>query len=242
MVSVLTDKGNRRSLNEDYFSYIEEEDYSIYVVADGMGGHNAGEVASKMAAEGVVEYIKANITKINDKDILTKSIEKVNDDIYEYSMQDQKYSGMGTTITAALVTKQKIIIANVGDSSSFGVKEDKLIKLTKDHSLVQELVDLGTITEEQAAKHPKKNIITRAVGINSKVNVDIFYIEKNEYDMFLLCSDGLTNEVPKEDIIDILCLKCDLDEKSKQLVELAKKNGGRDNITVLLFGGEKDDR
>lgn len=239
MVSVLTDKGNRRNLNEDNFSYLEEENYSVYVVADGMGGHNAGEVASKMAAEGIVKYIKENVNDFDIKSILSKSIEKVNNDIYEYSLQDHKYSGMGTTITAALVTKEEIIIANVGDSSSFGVKGDKLIKITKDHSLVQELVDLGTITEEQAAKHPKKNIITRAVGINSKVNVDIFYIEKSEYDIFLLCSDGLTNEVPKEDIIKILSLDCNLDKKCEQLVELAKKNGGRDNITVLLFGGEK---
>lgn len=239
MVSMLSDKGVVRSLNEDYGSYLETDKYNIYVVADGMGGHNAGEVASKMAAEGIVKYVSENISEKKEDYILQDAINKVNYDIYLYSLKKEYLNGMGTTVTACLKIGKKIIIANVGDSSSFGIKGNSIQKITKDHSLVQELVDIGSITEEQAEKHPKRNIITRAVGVNKRVDVDIFTINSNEYDIFLLCSDGLTNEVSKEDIISIINNTKELNIASERLVELAKENGGRDNITVLLFGGEK---
>ena len=239
MVSMISDVGVKRSLNEDYGKFLEKEEFNIYVVADGMGGHNAGEVASKMAAEGIVDYVNNNFNLWDSSILLVKAIERVNTDIYNFSREKEELRGMGTTITACLQVGNKIVIANVGDSSCFGIKGRKLHKITKDHSLVQELVDMGTITEIQAANHPKKNIITRAVGTNEYVNVDIFTIEKNEYDLFLLCSDGLTNEVSKEDIISTITFKESLKEACERLIHLAKNNGGRDNITVLLFGGEK---
>lgn len=239
MVSMISDVGVKRSLNEDYGKFLEKEEFNIYVVADGMGGHNAGEVASKMAAEGIVDYVNNNFNLWDSSILLVKAIERVNTDIYNFSREKEELRGMGTTITACLQVGNKIVIANVGDSSCFGIKGRKLHKITKDHSLVQELVDMGTITETQAANHPKKNIITRAVGTNEYVNVDIFTIEKNEYDLFLLCSDGLTNEVSKEDIISTITFKESLEEACERLIHLAKNNGGRDNITVLLFGGEK---
>lgn len=239
MVSMISDVGVKRSLNEDYGKFLEKEEFNIYVVADGMGGHNAGEVASKMAAEGIVDYVNNNFNLWDSSILLVKAIERVNTDIYNFSREKEELRGMGTTITACLQVGNKIVIANVGDSSCFGIKGRKLHKITKDHSLVQELVDMGTITETQAANHPKKNIITRAVGTNEYVNVDIFTIEKNEYDLFLLCSDGLTNEVSKEDIISTIIFKESLEEACERLIHLAKNNGGRDNITVLLFGGEK---
>ena len=239
MVSMVSDVGVKRSLNEDYGKFLEKEEFNIYVVADGMGGHNAGEVASKMAAEGIVDYVNNNFNLWDSSILLVKAIERVNTDIYNFSKEKEELKGMGTTITACLEIGDKIIIANVGDSSCFGIKGQKLHKITKDHSLVQELVDMGTITETQAANHPKKNIITRAVGTNEYVNVDIFTIEKNEYDLFLLCSDGLTNEVSKDEIISTIIIRESLEEVCERLIHLAKSNGGRDNITVLLFGGEK---
>ena len=238
MVGIVSDIGMVRNLNEDYAKYLECNDFKIYVVADGMGGHNAGEVASKMAAEGIVNYVGENFSE-NTKDVVLKNaIEKINKDIYLHSLKNDSLSGMGTTITACLITKDWIKIANVGDSSCFGITNNEIIKITKDHSLVQELVDSGSISENEAANHPKKNIITRAIGTSDKVDVDIFDIIENKYDKYVLCSDGLTNELTKEDIIEVINEEKDLSLACERLVNIAKYKGGRDNITVLLFGGE----
>ena len=238
MVGIVSDIGMVRNLNEDYAKYLECNDFKIYVVADGMGGHNAGEVASKMAAEGIVNYVGENFSE-NTKDVVLKNaIEKVNKDIYFHSLKNDCLNGMGTTITACLITKDWIKIANVGDSSCFGITNNEIIKITKDHSLVQELVDSGSISVNEAANHPKKNIITRAIGTSDKVNVDIFDIIENKYDKYVLCSDGLTNELTKEDIIKVINEEKDLSLACERLVNIAKYKGGRDNITVLLFGGE----
>ena len=238
MVGIVSDIGMVRNLNEDYAKYLECNDFKIYVVADGMGGHNAGEVASKMAAEGIVNYVGENFSE-NTKDVVLKNaIEKVNKDIYFHSLKNDCLNGMGTTITACLITKDWIKIANVGDSSCFGITNNEIIKITKDHSLVQELVDSGSISENEAANHPKKNIITRAIGTSDKVDVDIFDIIENKYDKYVLCSDGLTNELTKEDIIEVINEEKDLSLACERLVNIAKYKGGRDNITVLLFGGE----
>ncbi|MCD2501644.1 Stp1/IreP family PP2C-type Ser/Thr phosphatase [Clostridium sp. NSJ-145] len=235
MVSMKSDKGIVRNLNEDYADFYEGNNYKIYVVADGMGGHNAGEVASKMAVESVIEYI-------NKQDLLEHSLEEAilyaNRKIYDLSIKEKSYGGMGTTLTACLVRDNIIEIANVGDSCCFGLNEKGIIKLTKDHSLVQELIDSGSLTEEEGRNHPKKNIITRALGTSKDVVVDIFKIEKNKFKVFLLCSDGLINEVSKEEIFNIITNSKDLDQATNDLVSLAKEQGGRDNITVLLFGGE----
>lgn len=235
MVSMKSDKGIVRNLNEDYADFYEGDNYKIYVVADGMGGHNAGEVASKMAVESVIEYI-------NKQDLLEHSLEEAilyaNRKIYDLSIKEKSYGGMGTTLTACLVRDNIIEIANVGDSCCFGLNEKGIIKLTKDHSLVQELIDSGSLTEEEGRNHPKKNIITRALGTSKDVVVDIFKIEKNKFKVFLLCSDGLINEVSKEEIFNIITNSKDLDQATNELVSLAKEQGGRDNITVLLFGGE----
>lgn len=238
MVGILTDVGIKRSLNEDFASYMEKDDYSIYVVADGMGGHNAGEVASKMASVGIVDYIYNHINKEDKDKILKKAVKAVNINIFNHSKENDKLNGMGTTITACMTFGDKIQIANVGDSSCFGVKEDSIIKITKDHSLVQELVDSGSISEIQARKHPKKNIITRAIGTSLDVEVDIFEMEKKDFDYYILCTDGLTNEVNEDEILNIIHNNNNLEDSCNELVELAKKRGGKDNITVLLFGGK----
>ena len=239
MVAILTDVGKSRSLNEDFASYIEKDDYGIYVVADGMGGHNAGEVASRMASVGIVEYVYNHFNDIDKNKLLRRAVKKVNTDVFNNSQESKRLNGMGTTITACMTFEDKIQIANVGDSSCFGIKDNYIVKLTKDHSLVQELLDAGSISEQQASKHPKKNIITRAVGTSSHVDVDIFQMDKDEFDIYMLCTDGLTNELSKKEILEIVHKSSDLDEACNKLVELAKYRGGKDNITVLLFGGEK---
>lgn len=238
MTSLLTDIGLKRSLNEDSASYFEDENYKIYVVADGMGGHNAGEVASEIAAQKIVNYVKNNFLKSDIQNILKQAIKSANTEIYEYSKTAKTLNGMGTTVTACLITKDFIHIANVGDSSCFGIKDGQIKKITKDHSLVQELVDSGSITEEDAVNHPKKNIITRALGTADSVDVDVFPIKQNDYDMLLLCSDGLTNEISTAEMLDIIYSEAEYGKITRKLVEAAKEKGGRDNITVLLFKGE----
>ena len=237
MVGIKSDVGVVRSLNEDYAGYIEEPRYRLYVVADGMGGHNAGEVASKIAVDTVKAYVRDNYEN-EGSSVLENAVSFANSKIYESATSGSEYRGMGTTLVAALISNGEIIIANVGDSSCFGIKDSTIVKITKDHSLVQELIDSGTITEEEGRVHPKKNIITRALGTNSSVKIDIFNIEKNESSMFLLCSDGLSNEVQKEEMVEIVNRYKNVNEACEKLVDLAKARGGKDNITVLLFGGE----
>ncbi len=240
MVGLISDVGLKRSLNEDCASYYENDYLKLYVVADGMGGHNAGEVASRIAVSEIINYVKNDREKGLDEDLLIDAISNANKIIYEYAKTNAKLSGMGTTVTACMITKKYIQVANVGDSSCFGInrKEGIIKKLTKDHSLVQELVDSGSISEADAAHHPNKNIITRALGTESKVSVDIFPIQNSVYDMYILCSDGLTNEIPKEELLNLVLQEREYDKMAEKLVNQAKENGGRDNITVLLFGGE----
>lgn len=239
MISMISDIGNKRSLNEDYAGYLEKENYKIYVVADGMGGHNAGEVASKMAVEAIVNYISENINNKNYNEILKKAIKTANNEIYDFASTSEKLNGMGTTVTACLVINNKGFVANVGDSSCFLIRNNKIKKITKDHSLVQELLDLGTISEEEAFNHPKKNIITRAVGTSKEILIDVFEIDILKDDIIMLCSDGLTNEIQKNRVLEILNSAKSLKNACEKLVLEAKNNGGRDNITVLLFGGDE---
>ena len=237
MVGIKSDVGIVRVLNEDYASYIEEDDYKLYIVADGMGGHNAGEVASEMAVNAVKSYVKYNYKNYGD-DVLERAIIFANEKIYDKAREDSEYQGMGTTLVAALVYENRVIVANVGDSSCFGIDNNDIIKITKDHSLVQELIDCGSITEEEGRNHPKKNVITRALGTSNLVKVDIFKIDINIYNKYLLCTDGLSNEVLKEEILMEINDISDYNTACDKLVLLAKNRGGRDNITVLLFGGE----
>ncbi|MEG1870654.1 MAG: Stp1/IreP family PP2C-type Ser/Thr phosphatase [Peptostreptococcaceae bacterium] len=235
MVSIKSDKGIVRSLNEDYADFYEGSNYKLYVVADGMGGHNAGEVASKLAVESVISYVEKYGTVEYS---LKEAVLYANARIYDLSIEEKSYGGMGTTITACSIREDIIEIANVGDSCCFGIDDNEIVKLTKDHSLVQELIDSGSLTEEEGKNHPKKNIITRALGTYKDVVVDIFKVEKNKFKIFLLCSDGLTNEISREDIFNIVKNSTNLNEASDNLISLSKERGGRDNITVLLFGGE----
>ena len=238
MVGLVSDVGLKRTLNEDFASYLEKEEFKIYVVADGMGGHNAGEVASQMAAQRIVSYVDEKFSSSDVKNLIEDAIKKVNRDIFNFSNTNEKLNGMGTTVTVCFVTKSFIHIANVGDSCCFAIRNNEIKKITKDHSLVQELVDCGSISEKEAQNHPKKNIITRALGTSSVVSVDVFELDNNEYELYILCSDGLTNELTKEEILQVATEEQEYMKRANKLVALAKEKGGRDNITVLLFGGD----
>lgn len=239
MLGFVTDKGNIRELNEDYLSYSIEEDFSIYVVGDGMGGHNAGEVASKRAVESIICFVEEHFENTPLDNLLKNAILYANSRIYNMGQENYGLSGMGTTITAILEVKNIIYIANVGDSACFGINENGIKKLTKDHSLVQELVDSGCITEGEAKNHPRKNVITRAIGTNSSVDVDVFKVDRCEYNTYLLCTDGLSNDVDEKEIWEKVVKANDFHKVCNELVEMAKARGGKDNITVLVFGGEK---
>ncbi|MBD7914114.1 Stp1/IreP family PP2C-type Ser/Thr phosphatase [Clostridium sp. Sa3CUN1] len=238
MTGIKSDLGNIRTLNEDYAEYYEDDNYKIYVLADGMGGHNAGEIASKTASKALIKYIKENINLYNHKDLLEKAMKYANLKVYNLSHCSDTYNGMGTTLVACLITKEISVVANIGDSSCFGIKDRKITKITKDHSLVQELLDCGSISKEQAINHPQKNVITRAVGTEEDVKVDLFEVGKSKFEFFLMCSDGLTNEINLENVLNFDIEEKEIQNICEKLIESAKFNGGRDNITVMLFGGE----
>lgn len=238
MIGFISDIGNVRQINEDYGDYHLGRKYKLLIVADGMGGHNAGEVASRMAVEGILDFVKENFGDYEEDDLLADAVIDVNTKIYNHAANQKKLSGMGTTIVGALVLPDIIQIVNVGDSVCYGINEGSIDKITKDHSLVQELIDSGSITEEEAKKHPRRNIITRAVGTNETVDVDIYDVPKGMYDYFVLCTDGLSNDVDQDFIYNEVKESYDLQESCKKLVEKAKSEGGKDNITVLVFGGD----
>lgn len=203
MVGILSDVGKVRKLNEDFVDFYNGKNFNLYVIADGMGGHNAGEVASKIAVETTISYMKSNETSNMEEDLL-KAVSVANDKIYELSISNSQFGGMGTTITVCLVKDKDMIVANVGDSSCYVVKYDGITKVTKDHSLVQQLVDEGSITEEEAAIHPNKNIITRALGTNKSVKVDIFKVNLEDVNRVIMCTDGLSNGVNMNEMYDII--------------------------------------
>lgn len=236
LLGIETDVGNRRSFNEDSVGCYENEDFGIYIVADGMGGHNAGEVASEMAKNVVMNYVLNHRDEESPEEILNEALQNANRRIYKEGLLNEECNGMGTTITAALLRGNDLTIVNVGDSRGYVMKGEELIKVTKDHSLVQELIDNGTITKEEAKNHPNRNVITRAVGTNPVVKADYYKLDIRDVSKVLLCSDGLTNEVSEEDILEIL--KSDDGEQCKQLINMSKENGGRDNISVIIFKGE----
>ncbi|MBU3126522.1 Stp1/IreP family PP2C-type Ser/Thr phosphatase [Clostridium tagluense] len=243
MLGVLSDVGNVRKTNEDSVGYFECSDFGIYAVADGMGGHNAGEVASELAIKVIIEYVKANQYGSDLKEVLSEGIKHANKKIYDMASEDDSLKGMGTTITICFKKQDRMVVANVGDSSCYVIdNKRKLSKITRDHSLVQQLLDNGTITEEKARNHPNKNIITRALGTNEEVEVDLFDVDLTSVIKCILCTDGLTNDVTYDEMYDII-IKNDNDSSCKMLVDLSKSKGGRDNISVIVFEGEcRDDR
>ena len=232
----MTDTGIRREMNQDYLFACDTPVGNLpnlYIVADGMGGHKAGDYASRYTVERVTASV-ARSTGEEPVTILNEAIEKANEILIEESKEDESKRGMGTTIVAATMIGHKLIVANVGDSRLY-VIDDGIHQITKDHSLVEEMVRLGEMNEEQAKAHPDKNIITRAVGAAAKVDVDFFEVELKDGDSVLLCSDGLTNMVDNEDIYRIISDNEDVEKEVRTLIETANQNGGKDNITAIII-------
>lgn len=232
----ITDIGRRRKLNQD-FIYFSETPVgnlpNVFIVADGMGGHNAGELASRYTVETIVEEITSSFEK-NPVIILGKAIEKANANTRRKASEDRALMGMGTTVVIATCIGRYLEVANVGDSRLYLVNDD-IEQITVDHSLVEEMIRMGGIDRESARNHPDKNIITRAIGARDTVEADFFNLELQNGDTILLCSDGLTNMVKDEDIQKILKNGGSLKERAEALVQAANNNGGKDNISVIII-------
>jgi serine/threonine protein phosphatase PrpC len=224
-----TDPGRKRRRNEDSFVI----DPPLFAVADGMGGAQAGEVASRLAAAAFREFHDAD--ELDPEERLAAIIQEANRRIYERAAGDTEVSGMGTTITAALVAADALVLGHVGDSRAYRLRGGKFEQLTDDHSLVADLVRSGRITPEEADAHPQRSVITRALGTDREVDVDTFTVPAESDDLFLICSDGLTTMVDDEEIRDLVTRASDLEQAGKGLVKAANKAGGEDNITVVLF-------
>jgi serine/threonine protein phosphatase PrpC len=224
-----TDPGRKRRRNED--SYVI--DPPLFAVADGMGGAQAGEVASRLAAAAFREFHGAD--DLDPEERLVAIIQEANRRIFERASDDAQVSGMGTTITAALVASEGLVIGHVGDSRAYRLRDNQFEQLTDDHSLVADLVRSGRLTPEEADVHPQRSVITRALGTDPEVDVDTFAVGAESGDLFLLCSDGLTTMVGDEDISKLLTAARDLEQAGKGLVKAANRAGGEDNVTVVLF-------
>ena len=236
-----TDVGKVREINEDSFliSGFEGGDSLGYVLlSDGMGGHNAGEVASLTAVNTVKNELDKTISeKEHDKIVynILSSIDYANSKVFELSVHDISKSGMGATFVAAYIVDDKLYVANIGDSRAYLINKNETVQITVDHSVVQELVERGSITPEEAKVHPDKNIITRAVGTEAFVDADLFEYSLKDGDFILLCSDGLSEMVSEDLFKQIIDKNEEIEDAAKELVNIANDNGGRDNITVVII-------
>ena len=232
----VTDIGKKRKLNQDCV-YASEQAVgnlpNLFIVADGMGGHKAGDYASKCAVETICDLASRSFEK-NPVLILRKAIETANGSIRKKSTEDESYEGMGTTVVAASCLGKYLQIANVGDSRLY-VIGDEIRQITKDHSLVEEMIRMGGIDRSAARNHPDKNIITRAIGANDTVDIDFFSVELKPQEKVLMCSDGLTNMLEDEEIRMIVQGPGSIEERAKDLISAANDRGGKDNISVILI-------
>ena len=234
-----SDIGKVRDMNQDsYYISGEESDLKLYILADGMGGYKGGEIASKLATASVKSYIESNIDNIiKDRDEILKLIksamEYANMVVYERSKEDAQLEGMGTTLEVCLIYNNKMYIGHVGESRIYRIRKEFMRKLTTDHSYVEKLVKDGTITKEQAHNHPKKNMLTKALGCTIFVEPDVTVKGFIKDDIILMCSDGLTNMIEEDEIYNII--KQDYKSAPQRLVDKANENGGYDNITAIVI-------
>lgn len=231
--AAMTDVGRQRHTNEDNYYC----DPPLFAVADGMGGAQAGEVASEMA---INEFVEERDTSAAAEKQLEQIAQAANRKIFEMAQSDSRRAGMGTTLTAAMLDGQYVAVGHVGDSRLYLYRDGGLERMTRDHSLVEEFVRQGKLTPEQAEKHPQRSVITRALGPENSVEVDSFRIPARAGDVYLLCSDGLSGMVADMDLAAIMGAGAPLEDIARKLVETANQNGGRDNITAVLFALEDD--
>mgnify|MGYP003589806566 FL=1 len=238
--AVKTDIGKRVHNEDNYLLSDKSEFPMLFAVADGMGGHAAGAVASKLLVEQLAMFDEM-VEPERELELLRHAIESANLGIYRAAEKDRALSGMGTTLVAALILGREYIAANVGDSRMYQYHDKTLDTVTTDHSLVEQLVLAGAITKDEARVHPQRNIITRAMGVSPKVDVDLFERVWNPGDILVICSDGLHGSVEDEDMISVLSSNRSLESMCDLLVQLALDNGGTDNITVILVRFEEGD-
>lgn len=234
-----SDIGKERRKNEDFY-YISEQNSKIklYIVADGMGGYEGGEIASKMATKSIKEYIYKNFekNKSSREDIVQMiydAIEFANLQVLAEAKKNPELTGMGTTLDVCLIYNSKLYVGHIGDSRVYRIRKEFLRKITKDHSYVQKLVEDGTITKEEAYHHPKKNMLIKALGCEEKVEPDIYVKTFLTNDILLMCTDGLTNMVKENEIYNII--KDNPRNSANELIKRANENGGLDNITAIVI-------
>lgn len=239
IVGAVSDIGLRRENNQDSMFASIDLDFPMFIVADGMGGHNAGDIASSMAVKGMVRFLDKNRNRLKEENEIKKCIKEaidyVNDEIFLKSIESSELNGMGTTLTMIFIDNKKFYIGHVGDSRTYLIRDDKIIQITEDHTLVNELVKEGSITAAEAINHPQRNMITRAVGTSCNIKSDIYIQDIKPKDIIILCSDGLTNMIDEKIILKVLERydRRDMKNICNILVKLAKENGGNDNITVI---------
>lgn len=231
----MTDIGRKREINQDYVFATDETIGNLpnlLVVADGMGGHRAGDFASRFTVEVLAEEVQSS-KETHPEQILGNAIQTANERLMEEAAKDSRLEGMGTTLVAATILDHVLYFANVGDSRLYLINKE-IRQLSKDHSMVEEMVRLGGLTEEEAKHHPDKNIITRAMGVKDKVEPDFFEYRLKGGDTILMCSDGLTNMVDDDEIFQIVKSARDIVEAVETLIQRANENGGSDNIGIVL--------
>ena len=239
-----TDPGKVRSHNEDSVAiYSNDRQEFVLVVADGMGGHKAGEVASAIAVDWIKDSFNSLETMGTKEDAINwmrEVVKEINEKIFEYAEKNPESKGLGTTLVMAIKTNDYILFGNIGDSSGFVVKNNTLHKVTKDHTYVNMLLNNGQISAENAKNHPGKNLLTRALGANNPVEIDIFDVDTSVKSLFL-CSDGLTNMVTSEQIEKILSSNLSIEEAVTKLIKKANLRGGTDNISIAYLRKESGD-
>lgn len=242
-ISILTDVGQRRTNNQDYANqYINKAGKSMIFLADGMGGHRAGNIASEMAVTDLgAAWVATEISTINEvREWFAENLEKENQQIHRIG-QDEEHKGMGTTLEAVAIIDDQVLFAHVGDSRIGLVRNGEYHQMTSDHSLVNALLKAGQITEEEAAHHPQRNIITQSIGQKDELQPDFGMLTVEAGDFIVINSDGLTNMISGDEIRDIVVSNLSVEEKAKTLVRFANNAGGLDNITVVLIHFAEED-
>ena len=247
---MLTDVGRTRKIDEDSILVAdlsfgvnsESSKFFLLAVADGMGGHAKGEEASKIALNAISRSVIPDL--LNDTpftELLEKGIQNANQDILDYTTKHPESRGMGTTSVCAIVKGNEVNLANVGDSRAYVISDDEIRRVTKDHSYVQSLVDAGKITEEESREHPQKNVIERAVGIDTSIEADTMRLTLDSEESLLLCCDGVIAHLPDDDIHKIIRDSPDPQTACQEIVDMANERGGSDNISLIILSSESSD-
>ncbi|WP_461213183.1 Stp1/IreP family PP2C-type Ser/Thr phosphatase [Lacticaseibacillus sp. GG6-2] len=233
-----TDIGRKRPNNEDYVGvFANQSDATLAIVADGMGGHLGGDVASEMAVSHIGYAFEKTTTGDIEKIVrwLVFELQRENSLILEKAHKYTDLTGMGTTLVAVIISGTRFVVANIGDSRGYLYRNGHLVQITEDHSLVNELVKTGELTPEEAKRFPQRNVITRSLGVSDDVDADVTIYDMEYDDYLLLCSDGLTNQVPDAQIATVIATALPLGDKAQQLIDMANAAGGPDNITALII-------